>query len=110
MKVHPNLVDSINLTAAKIKNWFVFYESVAEGLLYYQGSLDTKKLQEGQISTSQFGFTNISSKSFSDSLTVNVGISSQSNARPEPTTFKIKAPALSDTTKFSLAVNSKGKV
>jgi len=110
MKVQTNLVDSINLTAAQIKNWFVFYESVAEGLLYYQGSLDAKKLQEGQTSTSQFGFTNISSKSFSDSLTVNVGTSNQSNARTEPTTFKIKAPAPSDTTKFSLAVNSKGKV
>jgi len=48
LRVQINLLDSINQTASQLRNWFVFYESVAEGLLFYKGSLDMQSVQEGQ--------------------------------------------------------------
>jgi len=84
LKVQINLRDSINLTAAQLKKWFVFYESAADGLLFYTGSLATQTLQEGQIFTGNYGFTNISSKSFSDSLEVKSDVLTLSKGNRQP--------------------------
>jgi len=109
LKVQVNLRDSINLTAAQLKKWFVFYESVADGMLFYRGSLTPQTLQEGQTFTANYGFTNISSKSFTDSLQVKSDVLTLSKGTDSQSAFKIKAPAPGDTTRFSLSFNTKGK-
>ncbi len=101
--------DTVNLTAVQIKNWFVFYESVADGLLFYKGPPTTQTVQEGQLFTGQYGFTNISSKSFTDSLQVSAQIINPIKAESQTSVFKIMAPAPGDTTNFSLAVDTKRK-
>ena len=109
LRVQINLQDSINQSASQLRNWFVFYESVADGLIFFQGSPDAQSIPEGQTFTSNYGFTNISSKSFYDSLQVNLDTRSLSKGHTESTHFKIKAPAPGDTTTFSIAINTIGK-
>ncbi len=109
LRVQINLQDSINQSASQLRNWFVFYESVAEGMLYYQGSQEQQSIPEGKAFTGQYGFTNISSKSFSDSLRVSLGTHNLSKSHTELTDFKIKAPAPGDTTKFSISIDTRGK-
>ncbi len=109
LKVELDMQDPVNLTAVQLKNWFVFYESVADGLLFYQGSLSTQTVQEGQPFTASYGFTNISSKLFTDSLQVSTEVITISKAIKETNSFKIKAPSPGDTTDFSLVVNTRGK-
>ncbi len=109
LSVELTMQDTVNLTAVQLKNWFVFYESVADGLLFYHGSLSTQTAQEGQPFTAQYGFTNISTKPFADSLQVNTEIINLAKATKDTITFKIKAPAPGDTTNFSFSIGTKGK-
>jgi hypothetical protein len=109
LKVQLNMQDTVNLTAVQLRHWFVLYESVADGLLFYEGPSATQTVQEGQPFTGQYGFTNISSNSFTDSLQVNSEVINTSKATRDTSVFKINAPAPGDTTTFSLTVNTKGK-
>ncbi len=109
LKVQLNMQDTVNLMAAQLKKWFVLYESVADGLLLYRGPTANQTVQEGQPFIGQYGFTNISTKLFTDSLRVNTQIVNATKAVRDTTSFKIKAPAPGDTTKFSFTLNTKGK-
>jgi len=109
LKVQISMHDSINLSAAQLQQWFVFYESVAEGLLFYRGALTQQTLQEGQVFNAQYGFTNISTKSFTDSLQVQTEIVNMTQAANQNNIFKINAPAPGDTTLFSFPIDTKGK-
>ncbi|MBI3482019.1 MAG: T9SS type A sorting domain-containing protein, partial [Bacteroidetes bacterium] len=109
LRVVMNMKDDVNLTAVQLKKWFILYESVADGLLFYQGPLTTQTVQEGQSFTGQYGFTNISSKSFADSLQVFAETNTVAKAYRQTSSFKIKAPAPGDTTKFSVTIHSQGK-
>lgn len=101
--------DAVNLTAAQIKNWFVLYEPVAEGILFYQGAPQPQTVQEGQPFVAQYAFANISTKSFSDSLQAKAEIITRGKASSEINIFKIKAPAPGDTTNFSVTINTQSK-
>jgi hypothetical protein len=87
----------------------VFYESVAEGLLVYQGPSAAQTVQEGEEFRAHYAFTNISPKSFADSLTVKTETIATTTGNRETNNFKIKAPAPGDTTKFSLTIHTRGK-
>jgi hypothetical protein len=108
LRVELSMEDDINLSPVKLRHWFVFFESVADGLLYYEGPAEAQTVQEGELFKGNYGFINISGKSFPDSLQVKSMLSS--SASTSSNTFKIKAPAPGDTTKFALAVNTVGKV
>jgi hypothetical protein len=108
LKIEFLMSDNVTQNAAQLKNWFVLYESVADGLIYFQGPSTTQSVPEGQPFTSQFGFVNITSKTFSDSLVVNQSVTLASSVSEE-LSFKIKAPAPGDTTKFSTTISTKGK-
>jgi len=109
LRVQLNMQDTENLTAVQLRHWFVFYESVADGLLFYKGPSATQTVQEGQPFTGQYGFVNISSKSFTDSLKVKTEIVNASKAILDTSSFKIEAPLPGDTTNFTFTVNTKGK-
>ncbi|MBS1681478.1 MAG: hypothetical protein JST48_07180 [Bacteroidetes bacterium] len=109
LRIEMNVQDTINQTAAQLKNWFVLYESVAEGLLFFNGSTNQQTVQEGQPFAANYGFVNISAKSFTDSLQVNTDVVTESKSTHDLRNFKIPAPAPGDTTLFDVAVNTKGK-
>ncbi|MBS1506559.1 MAG: hypothetical protein JSS79_07940 [Bacteroidetes bacterium] len=108
LKIVFLMSDNVSQNAAQLKNWFVMFESVADGLIYFQGPTTTQSVPEGEPFTSRFGFVNISSKTFTDSLVVNQTVT-MANAVNESSSFKIKAPAPGDTTKFSTTIATQGK-
>ena len=109
LKIQMTVTDTVNLTAPQLRNWFVFFDPVAEGLLYYNGSVTQQTLHEGQHFTGQYGFVNISPQNFTDSLLVQRSVLTQAIASMETQTFKIKQPAPGDTTKFAVSINTVGK-
>lgn len=109
LKVQVSVADTVNFTAPQLRQWFVFYQPVAEGLLYFNGSTTLQTLHEGQLFTGQYGFVNISSQNFTDSLLVQRDVKNLTKASDEMQLFKIKQPAPGDTTKFSIQVNTVGK-
>lgn len=94
--------DDADLTPAQVKNWFVFYESVPEGILQFKGPAEPVTFQEGLRWTGQYVFHNISEKSFPDSLAVEASIYNKTTPNTWASTFKIKAPAPGDSTTFSV--------
>lgn len=108
LKIMFLMSDNVSQNAAQLKNWFVMFESVADGLIYFQGPTTTQSVPEGEPFTSRFGFVNISTKTFTDSLVVNQSVT-MANAVNESSSFKIKAPAPGDTTKFSTTISTQGK-
>lgn len=109
LMVEINLSDAITQTPVQVNKWFVFYESAAEGLLVYNGTLAVESVAEGAPWNTSFAFTNISSKSFSDSLTVNLEVFNQASSKLENTVFKIEAPLPGDTTRFDVSTTTVGK-
>lgn len=108
LRIEFQTQDDVNLSAANLRHWFVFFESVADGLLYYDGSTDQQTVQEGQSFSGNYGFVNISDKSFYDSLQVNTSVLTTGKGS-EYKQFKIKAPAPGDTTKFLMNISTFGK-
>ena len=104
-----NVADSIDLTSVQLKQWLVTYTPVAEGLLIYNGMNQTENVQEGQSWKAGYGFTNISSRKFQDSLSVEVDVFSSTRRMTQKNMFRIKQPAPGDTTKFSVSVKTAGK-
>jgi hypothetical protein len=101
--------DQIDLTPVQLKKWIVKFTPSPEGILTYAGQTATETLQEGQEWKANYGFTNISSRTFSDSLLVNVDLFSNTARSASRQTFKIKQPKPGDTTKFAVTVKTVGK-
>jgi hypothetical protein len=109
LKIIYKTGDDTQLTAAQLKNWVVAYTPVPEGILVYHGKAEQEKLNEGDSWQGDYGFVNISNKTFQDSLTVAYDIFNQTLRTSENEHIKIKAPAPGDTTAFSLRVSTTRK-
>jgi Peptidase family C25 len=110
IKLEMVMQDQVNLTAIQLRKWMVLYESVAEGILLYKGSLTPQTIQEGQAFSSQYGFVNFSDKTFPNQLTVQTDVLTKDIGGNYSSTFLIDPPKPGDTTKFSIAIDSKSKV
>ena len=95
--------DEVDLTAAQLKKWFVFFDPVAEGLLVYKGSPAQQTFDAGQSWTGNYAFVNISEKSFTDSLYVEVGFFNKEKRTLERKDIKIEAPVPGDSTQFQIS-------
>lgn len=104
-----NLSDSINLTPPQIRKWLVTYDPVAEGILVFNGDTSTQELQEGEPWSTQFGFTNISDRTFKDSLKVAVIVHNDDTGINAYDTMLVEAPAPGDTTWFEVPVETRSK-
>jgi hypothetical protein len=103
--------DEVNLTPVPWKRWAILYEPMAEGILIWKGPEGPIVVQEGEGWSSNFGFVNISSKNFTvDSVKVDLEIFTKESQNREKQEFLIKAPAVGDTTLFSVASPTLGKV
>lgn len=98
--------DAVELTPAQLKFWIVEYESLAEGLLIVHDNTETEMLEEGLTWNKNFGFVNISTKNFADSLEVNYVSINQGTNQSTEQSFKLKAPAPGDTSNFELNVST----
>ncbi len=110
LKIEFKMQDPVNLTAIQLRKWMVQYESVAEGILVYKGSVTPQTIREGQSFSSQYGFVNISEKSFPNLLKVNTDIFNKMKGTTSSSTFTINPPSPGDTTNFSITIDSKAKV
>ena len=109
LKLTLRMNDDIDLTPVQLRKWLVTYTPLAEGILTYSGRKQTESFQEGQEWRATYGFTNISSRNFTDSLLVKVDVFSSEQRSTERRTFKIKPPSPADTSKFSVTVKTGGK-
>lgn len=110
LKLVYNTEDDVTLTPAQLRYWMVEYEALPEGVLFVQGEQNTLALKEGEMWSNAFGFINVSSKSFADSLTVHYTSLNKSTNIPDQHVQKILAPLPGDTTQFQLEVSSLEKV
>ena len=106
--------DQVDLTPVQLRKWLVTYTPMAEGMITsggtnYRGVKSTETRQEGEDWDATYGFTNLSSISFTDSLLAQVEIFSSDLRSSEQQSFKIKSPLPGDTTLFFLKVKTKGK-
>ncbi len=109
LKIEFSTTDEINLTPAQWNKWFVLYESAAEGLLVWKGNEDHISIEEGEEWNTRFGFVNISNKTFTDSLQVNLEVLTRTSQVRDRKQFRIQAPVPGDTTFFMVNSSSLGK-
>ncbi|UII20187.1 C25 family cysteine peptidase [Fulvivirga ligni] len=103
--------DNDNLTAAQLVKWEVYYDGVPEGVLLLPDDAGTAlEKAEGDSFESTYGFKNISTFSYADS--VKVSYSLFNNATRTTTSYekKIAAPEPGDTTRFNLDIPTLGQV
>lgn len=110
LKLVYNAFDEFTLTPPQLRHWIVEYEALPEGVLYVQSEQNTLVLKEGENWSNAFGFINVSSKPFADSLTVRYTSINKSTNMPDEHVQKIRAPLPGDTAQFQLTLSSLGKV
>jgi hypothetical protein len=102
MKLVYFTTDDTDLTAAQLKKWFVFFDPVAEGMIVYKGATTQQTFQEGLSWVGKYSFVNLSTKTFKDSLKVEVEYLNKKNQQTDKTSFKIKPPAVGDSSHFQI--------
>lgn len=112
LKLKIRLEDDINQTASQLNDWTVVFEPAAEGILLAGDNVDGYSLvkQEGEKFDTDFQFLNISTKSFTDSLSVKLDNFNKSARKTISSQIKIKAPLPGDTTKFTTTINTTNRV
>lgn len=109
LRLNLSASDSIDLSPVRLRHWLVSFTPMAEGMLTYHGIKSNEVLQEGQPWSATYGFANLSALNFTDSITVSVDVFSTDAGTREVKSFKIKAPAPSDTTHFTVRASTLGK-
>lgn len=112
LRVEMLLEDETNITPPQLKNWFVIYEGVPEGVISFkegQGK-EENKLAEGETYQSNFAFENVSALDFADSITVEYSIFNQAQRKSYIDTIMIKPLVSEEAQDFTLELNTLGKV
>ena len=114
LNLNLHLQDDITRTAPQLDKWLVNYTLPAEAYLTFidnsEGGGSSLSILEGQQLTTTFGFVNISSVNFTDSLKVTYTIFNQDQRTSEVGEFNIVAPAPGDTTLFNIEIDTKSRV
>lgn len=109
LKLKYHAADAINLTPPQLVHWTVTYESVAEGIITFAGPEGPVQLQEGEPFSGTFGFKNISNKTFTDSLTVQITLRNADQLRTDVFSQRIAAPLPGQTSTFAVDINTIGR-
>ena len=104
--------DPTNLTPTQLKNWFVIYEGVPEGILSYTKGQQTDgiELSEGQEYQASFTFNNISNLAFQDSILVEYNIYNQPGRKSNLDTLMLKPLDAEESIDFSLELETMDKI
>lgn len=108
LRLSYNTTDDTYITAAQLNKWLVTYTPGPEGILYYKGTTETERIEEGIAWKGQFGFINISDQLFSDSVTVNYEVFNQSKLQTVKSSVKVSAPSPGDTTNIPINLSTLG--
>ncbi len=107
-----NVADTVNKTPTQLKNWIVNYTGAPEGVLAFIGNDKSNnlhvELQEGDSIYSEFGFINISDKSYQNQLTVDYTIFNSTQRITISKSMLIDPPSPGDTTFFKIPMGTKG--
>lgn len=100
--------DDTYITTAQLDHWVVTYTPGPEGLLYYNGTSNLERVEEGFPWKERFGFVNISETPFSDSVTVHYEVFNQRRLVTVKSAMNVPAPLPGDTTWIPIVVNTLG--
>ena len=108
LKIVFNSEDNTNLSSAQLNKWLLLYTPVPEGLLVYYGNPENEQviINEGAIWQGDYGFLNLSDKTFQDSLAVRYEVFNQTSRTLQKEQIKIFPPLPGDTTDFSIQVST----
>jgi hypothetical protein len=109
LQVEFNTTDELNLTSPQLNHWIVYYTPVPEGLVTYLGPRSQQIVSEGGVWDGLYGFINIGDRNFSDSLMVRYETYNHQTTTNDVNTIRIKAPAVGDTTSFTINIDTQGK-
>jgi hypothetical protein len=116
LRLRYSITDDVDLTVAQLPYWIVEHEPLPEGIASYKGFTTTAQstedaiVKEGEAILFEFGFTNVSSVAFGDSLVVEFRLVNETTNTTELIYDTIKAPIPGDTTLFLLQVSTLNKV
>jgi hypothetical protein len=108
LKIVFNSEDATNLSSAQLNQWLVLYTPVPEGLLVYYGNSDPITLNQGAVWKGDYGFWNVGSMPFLDSLVVRYEVFNEMTRTLQTEQMKIVPPAVNDSTDFPIQVNTTG--
>ncbi|GAB4252067.1 MAG: hypothetical protein Tsb0034_30860 [Ekhidna sp.] len=97
--------DETDQTPLQFDYWQVGYSKPPEGLITIT-SKEIKEVQEGEEVSKAYGFVNISTIDFTDSLTVMARMINQETGRVEAQSFRIGPPLAGDTTTFEVTFST----
>lgn len=106
LKIVFNSEDDTDLSSAQLNKWLLLYTPVPEGLLLYYGNPEQVVINEGEIWQGDYGFLNVTDKTFPDSLAVTYEVFNQMLRTSQMEQIKILPPLPGDTTDFSIRVNT----
>ncbi len=108
VRLRLSVTDSIFLSPVQLSKWIVLFTPEPEGILLPDHSKSAIVLNEGERWIESYRFVNLSEQTFKDSLEVSVRIFNKTRSSAITPAFRIKAPAPSDTTRFSLNQSTVG--
>jgi hypothetical protein len=108
LQLKISATDTLLLTPAQLKKWIVLFTPVPEGVLLPEHTNNAVTLDEGMTWTGKYRFVNISDQSFPDSVGVRIRHFNHELSETEISSFRIKAPAPSDSTRFEVSKNTAG--
>ncbi|MHA7130813.1 putative type IX secretion system sortase PorU2 [Algoriphagus namhaensis] len=101
--------DPESTAPAQLDRWQVNFEGVPEGVLSVDADRAQIQLREGQESSLDFTFSNISQQDFLDSIVVNYTLENLNSRRKEEFSLKIPAVRAGESYTFTVPFNSVGK-
>ncbi len=103
--------DQVSATPPQLKNWFVSYQGVPEGILTLQNDQNEQiELQDGQPFDALFRFTNISEYSFQGQLKVRYTLTNQGTGNETNAVIQIPAIAAGESFDFSVPIQTRGQL
>ncbi len=111
LRLEYSIVDRFNFTPPQLKNWIVTYTGVPEGITFMEHDQQlTLEKQEGESGQVSFGFYNIATVDFTDSISIVYTYFNQDNRKSEVDTLRIAPLPAGDTAQFHIPITTIGRV
>ncbi|MFC3880377.1 C25 family cysteine peptidase [Algoriphagus namhaensis] len=108
LRLQYRMDDPESTAPAQLDRWQVNFEGVPEGVLTVNADREQIQLREGEVSSLEFTFTNVSNKNFLDSVQVNWTLRNVDSRKEEDFTRKIPALKANESFTFRIDFNSVG--
>ncbi|MCG8309660.1 MAG: C25 family cysteine peptidase [Cytophagales bacterium] len=111
LKIRMHTADEIDLTPTQLRNWFVIYDGVPEGILSFKSG-QTKtgiEINEGNVHSASYIFENISDLDFGDSIAVEYNLFNRTTRNSFIDTILVKPLKSGELVEFTINVETLGK-